>query len=118
MKTPAKSPLRAQPQTPQEPQTPEGASSSIAKWRPIVISEIFSDANFEKENVDIDMTDTENMADAVLASLTSPEKRMTVEEFVLHNAKRGEQKLRRECQRQIAAFEAEARRALATLDAY
>jgi hypothetical protein len=69
--------------------------------------------------MDIDMTDTmENITKAVLASLTSPEKRMTIEEFVLHNARRGEDKLRSECERQIAAFEAEGRRALAALEAY
>lgn len=115
----ARSPIRARAQTPEEPQTPETAPSSASKWDPIIISNIITDAGLEKENTDIDMADTtENITKAVLAILTSPEKRMTIEEFVLHNAKRGEEKLRRECERQIAAFEAEGRRALAALDAY
>jgi hypothetical protein len=114
-----RSPIRAEPQMPEEPQTPEAVPSPTLKWEPIIISNIVADAGFEKENMDIDMTDTtENITKAVLASLTSPEKRMTIEEFVLHNAKRGEDKLRSECERQIAAFEAEGRRALAALDAY
>ncbi|KAL5447058.1 hypothetical protein PMIN07_005160 [Paraphaeosphaeria minitans] len=114
-----RSPIRAELQTPEEPRTPETPSSPAFTWDPIIISNIVSDAGLEKENVDIDMADTtENITKAVLASLASPEKRMTIEEFVLHNAKRGEERLRRECERQIAAFEAEGRRALAALDAY
>ncbi|KAK7182636.1 AT hook domain-containing protein [Paraphaeosphaeria sporulosa] len=114
-----RSPMRAEPQTPEEPHTPKAVSSPVFKWDPIVISNIVTDAGLEKEDMDIDMADTtENITKAVLASLTSPEKRMTIEEFVLHNAKRGEEKLRLECERQIAAFEAEGRRALAALDAY
>lgn len=114
-----RSPMRAEPQTPKGPHTPEAASSPASKWDPIIIPNIVTDAGLDKENMDIDMADTtENITKAVLASLTSPEKRMTIEEFVLHNAKRGEEKLRRECERQIAAFEAEGRRALAALDAY
>ncbi|KAF1977627.1 inhibitor of apoptosis repeat-containing protein [Bimuria novae-zelandiae CBS 107.79] len=116
----ARSPIRARPRTPEGPQTPEAAPSSASKWDPIIISNIIADAGLDKENsMDIDMADTtENNSKAVLASLTSPEKRMTIEQFVLHNAKRGEEKLRQECERQIAAFEAEGRRALAALDAY
>lgn len=114
-----RSPIRARPQTPEEPQTPAAASASGWKWDPIIISNIITDAGLDQENMDIDMGDTaENISKAVLTSLTSPEKRMTIEEFVLHNAKRGEDKLRKECERQIAAFEAEGRRALAALDAY
>lgn len=112
-----RSPLHA-PHTPEEPQTPEAAPSAM-EWNPIIISNIVADAGLDQENKDFDMSDTaENINKAVLASLTSPEKRMTVEEFVMHNARRGEEKLRRECERQIAAFATEGRRALAALDAY
>lgn len=115
----ATSPMRGQPQTPEEPCTPEGPASPAMVWHPAVLANIITDAGLDQENMGIDMGDTtENITKAVLASLTSPEKRMNIEEFVLHNAKRGEEKLRRECQRQIAAFEAEGRRALAALDAY
>lgn len=115
----ARSPIRPRQQTPEEPQTPTAAPSTEWQWDPVVISNIITDAGLDQENANIDMDDTpENITKAVLTSLTSPEKRMTIEEFVLHNAKRGEEKLRRECERQIKAFEAEGRRALAALDAY
>lgn len=115
----ARSPIRPRQQTPEEPQTPAAAPPGEWQWDPVIISNIITDAGLDQENADIDLGDTsENITKAVLTSLTSPEKRMTIEEFVLYNAKRGEEKLRRECERQIKAFEAEGRRALAALDAY
>ncbi|KAL5115890.1 hypothetical protein ACEQ8H_006206 [Pleosporales sp. CAS-2024a] len=54
---------------------------------------------------------------AVLAALTDSEKEMTVEQWVMYNAQRGEEKLRKACERQIAAFRAEGQRALAQLAA-
>jgi hypothetical protein len=42
---------------------------------------------------------------------------MTIEQWVLYNAKRGEEKLRMACERQIMAFEAEGQRAMAVLEA-
>ncbi|KAL2177674.1 uncharacterized protein P884DRAFT_223292 [Thermothelomyces heterothallicus CBS 202.75] len=50
------------------------------------------------------------------AELTSPEKRMTVEEWIYHNAELAEQKLKRECEAMVAAFEAEGMRALKVLE--
>jgi hypothetical protein len=54
---------------------------------------------------------------AVLAGLTDTEREMTIEQWVLYNAKRGEEKLRMACEQQIMAFEAEGKRALARLTA-
>jgi hypothetical protein len=54
---------------------------------------------------------------AVLAGLTDLERDMTIEQWVLYNAKRGEEKLRMACEQQILAFEAEGKRALAMLEA-
>jgi hypothetical protein len=53
---------------------------------------------------------------AVSAGLTDAEKAMTIEQWVLYNAKRGAEKLRMACEQQISAFEAEGRRALAMLE--
>jgi hypothetical protein len=122
------------PPTPPQPQTPEAASTpkSSRNWEPInvddffekrdvfgIVSNVIVDSGLDKENMDIDMKDTpELVTQAVKAGLTSPEKKMSVEEWVLYNAKRGEEKLRLECERQIAAFEGEGRRALAAVDAY
>jgi hypothetical protein len=54
---------------------------------------------------------------AVLAGLTDTERGMTVEQWILYNAKRGEEKLRMACEQQIMAFEKEGQRALALLEA-
>ncbi|KAF2690248.1 BIR-domain-containing protein [Lentithecium fluviatile CBS 122367] len=121
------------PATPPQPRTPELASTPpAAKWDPInvddffekrdvfgIVSNIIVDSSLDKENMNVEMKDTpENLTQAVKAGLTSPEKKMSVEEWVMYNAKRGEEKLRTECERQITAFEGEGRRAIAALDAY
>lgn len=48
--------------------------------------------------------------------LTSPEKKLTVEEWILFNAQRGEERLRTECERLVGKFEDEGVRALRTLE--
>lgn len=48
--------------------------------------------------------------------LTSPEKKMTVEQWIYHNAGLAEQKLKRECEAMVAAFEAEGNRAMTVLE--
>jgi hypothetical protein len=48
--------------------------------------------------------------------LTSPEKRMTVEEWVYHNAGQAEQKLKGECEAMVSAFEREGGRAMRVLE--
>lgn len=55
--------------------------------------------------------------ESVLQRLTSPEKQMSVEAWILHNAKGAEQKLRDECERLIGIFEREGNRALRSLEA-
>lgn len=53
---------------------------------------------------------------AVFAGLTDAEKSMVIEQWVLFNAKRGEEKLRMACEQQIGAFEAEGKRALSMME--
>jgi len=48
--------------------------------------------------------------------LSSPEKKMSVEEWVRWNAGRGEEKLRGECERVIGLFENQGMRALKALE--
>ena len=48
--------------------------------------------------------------------LTTPEKNLTVEEWVRHNADRGEAKLRNDCERLVGRFEDQGVRALKTLE--
>ena len=49
-------------------------------------------------------------------ALTSPEKKLTVEEWIKFNAQRGEEKLRNDCERLVGKFEGEGVRALRTLE--
>ncbi|USP81417.1 hypothetical protein yc1106_08691 [Curvularia clavata] len=59
----------------------------------------------------------ERLYELVMAGLTEEEKRMSIQQWVLYNAQKGEEKLRMACEQQILAFEAEARRAMAVLEA-
>ena len=48
--------------------------------------------------------------------LSSPEKKMTVEEWIRWNAKNGEERLKRECERLVGQFEREGGRAMQALE--
>jgi len=48
--------------------------------------------------------------------LTSPEKKMTVEEWIKHNAEMAEEKLRSECERMVGSFESAGGRAMQSLE--
>lgn len=79
-------------------------------WKPIDIDEMLFAGASDKENDDIDGILN------VKGSLSSPEKRMTVEEWIIWNAKNGEERLRRECERLVSHFEREGGRALRALE--
>jgi hypothetical protein len=49
-------------------------------------------------------------------ALTSPEKKLSVEQWIQSNAQRGEEKLRNECERLVGRFEGEGMRALKALE--
>ncbi|CAO1600647.1 hypothetical protein XANCAGTX0491_004331 [Xanthoria calcicola] len=84
---------------------------SMLPWTSIDFEKLFmASPAAEKEN--ISLTVNKN-GDKVL---TSPEKRLTVEEWILSNAQRGEDKLRDECERLVGRFEGEGVRALKTLE--
>ncbi|KAF2642517.1 inhibitor of apoptosis repeat-containing protein [Massarina eburnea CBS 473.64] len=117
------------PKTPATPTTPEGPPPGTG-WEPTnmdeffdksgelfrVVSNMIIDSGLDKENVNMEEAPAV-LAESIKQRLTDPEKQMTVEEWVLYNAKRGEEQLRVECERQILAFEAQGRRALAAIDA-
>ncbi|MCJ1244888.1 hypothetical protein MMC30_002089 [Trapelia coarctata] len=78
-------------------------------WTSVDLESIFfSSPKPGKENV--------NTLDGMKNSLTSPEKRMTVEEWIKYNASQGEEKLRNECERLVGRFESEGNRALRILE--
>ncbi|KAL9578459.1 MAG: hypothetical protein Q9203_007090 [Teloschistes exilis] len=84
---------------------------STLPWAAIDFQQIFmaSPAD-EKENViDAAMNDIETQ-------LTSPEKKLTVEEWMTWRAERGEEKLRKDCERLVGRFENEGVRALKSLE--
>jgi len=60
--------------------------------------------------------DKENDTETLKKGLTSPEKKLTVEDWIYHNARKGEEKLRNECERLVGSFEGEGVRALKTLE--
>jgi len=63
--------------------------------------------------------DQENVPSRFLekgSELTSPEKRMTVEEWIYYNAGQAEQKLKHECERLVSRFETEGTRAMTVLE--
>ncbi|KAJ8115191.1 hypothetical protein OPT61_g3104 [Boeremia exigua] len=112
--TPKKTPMRAM--------TPEQAQQT-RNWDLIDIDAFFGSAGEIQALINDVIIDagldaiepTEATAEAlqaaVLEGLTKMEREMSVEQWVLYNAKRGEEKLRQACEKQIAAFVAQATRA-------
>ncbi|KAH6856058.1 hypothetical protein B0I37DRAFT_395884 [Chaetomium sp. MPI-CAGE-AT-0009] len=88
-------------------------------WQPADLDQLFSSPL--SKSCDDSAGDKENSAAIARllrkgAELTSPEKRMTVEEWIYHNAELAEQKLKYECEAMVAAFEREGGRALSVLE--
>ncbi|KAK5661212.1 hypothetical protein OQA88_11103 [Cercophora sp. LCS_1] len=83
---------------------------SNTPWDPVDLDMIFSPS---KDN------NKENAVDKLLrmgGDLTSPEKKMTVEEWIYHNAGVSEAKLKHECESLVSRFEREGMRAVRTLE--
>ncbi|EQL34378.1 hypothetical protein RJZ56_000500 [Blastomyces dermatitidis] len=80
-------------------------------WSPVDPEEIFLPDSMSKENVNIN-----DILHAVKGDLTSLEKNMTVEEWIMWNAKNGETKLRSECERLVGIFEREGGKAMMALE--
>ena len=60
--------------------------------------------------------DKENISKALGGALTSPEKKLTVEEWIYQNARESDERLRSECERLVGRFEDEGLRALKSLE--
>ena len=113
--------------TPTRTTTPEDAQQTQT-WDPIdidaffintgefqaLINDVVIDAGLD-EIVPAGAT-AEDLRAAVLDGLTKSEKEMSVEQWVLYNAKRGEEKLRQACEKQVVAFDAQAMRARAAIE--
>jgi hypothetical protein len=89
-----------------------GFPASAHPWTPVDIDEVLFGEASDKENADL-----AGLLNGAKAGLTSPEKRMTVEEWIRWNAKNGEERLKRECERLVSQFEKEGDRAMRRLEA-
>ncbi|KAI4283675.1 MAG: hypothetical protein L6R35_005087 [Caloplaca aegaea] len=83
---------------------------STLPWTSIDFEKVFGHHAADKENLqELGVNDPKQ-------ALSSPEKKLTVEEWIQWNAKRGEEKLRDDCERLVGRFEGEGVRALKTLE--
>ncbi|RMJ25068.1 Chromosome segregation protein BIR1 [Aspergillus sp. HF37] len=106
-------------QTPEAAKTPSpakqnantGSLATSRPWVPIDIEEILFGAGSDKENAGQSVPFS-----GAKGELTSPEKRMTVEQWIYWNARQGEDKLKRETERLIGHFEREGDRAMRALE--
>jgi hypothetical protein len=87
-----------------------GGLRSDIPWTSVDVEMVFATTTpgAEKENVDV--------FGALGADLTSPERRMTVEEWINWNAQKAEEALRTESERVVGVFEKEGGRALRVLE--
>ena len=113
----------AESRTPLAPKTPVASPSkrnviaedlmSMEPWEAVDLEKVFlasastRGAGEDKENVGVEQ---------VMDRLKSPEKNMTVEEWIVHNAKRAEERLRQECEGMIGKFESEGMKAIRAVE--
>ena len=83
-------------------------------WTAVEVEHIFAGTpSSDKENTLLTSGEAGKGVDDLL---TSPEKKLTVEQWIQFNAKRGEEKLRNECERLVGRFEDQGVRALRVLE--
>lgn len=88
---------------------------SAAPWIPAEVEKLFLNSpagNEENDSFTVDAMITQS----VNASLSVPEKKLSMEEWIYHKAKQAEEKLRSDCERLVGRFEGEGVRALRTLE--
>lgn len=107
-----RTPLAANTPSPSKRNLNSGFPASAHPWTPVDIDEVLFGEASDKENADL-----VGLLNGAKAGLTSPEKRMTVEEWIRWNAKNGEERLKRECERLVSQFEKEGDRAMRRLEA-
>ncbi|KAH0144686.1 hypothetical protein KCU67_g12972, partial [Aureobasidium melanogenum] len=90
-----------------------GRLTSTTPWEAVDLESIFF-PDSENENGDAD--DVFNKLLEVGGTLSSPERKMTVEEWIRSRAELGENKLKNECERMVMLFEKEGNRGLAALN--
>ncbi|EAW07426.1 baculoviral IAP repeat-containing protein [Aspergillus clavatus NRRL 1] len=104
-------PLAASTPSPSKRNANTGLLKSVHPWTPVNIDEVLYASMSDKENTDVGAG-----LNILKGDLTSPERKMTVEEWIFWNAKNGEEKLKRECERLVTQFEKEGARAMHALE--
>lgn len=94
--------------------SPSKSLSQLTSSRPWVPVDI--DSLLSSSQTDTPGTLAQRLAGAAGGVLTSPEKQLTVEEWVKIRARKGEEDLRRGCEEMVAVFEKEGLRALESLN--
>ncbi|CRG89228.1 Muscle M-line assembly protein unc-89 [Talaromyces islandicus] len=97
--------------SPTKRQLTTGSLSSKYSWKPADIEQLLLDSLADKENRGF--SGSLNISKQML---TSPEMKMTVDEWIKFNAREGEEKLKHECERLIGIFEKEGGRAMRALE--
>lgn len=83
-------------------------------WTAVDLEQIFvTTPTADKENIRFTLEDA---GERVKDLLTSPEKKLTVEQWIQSNAQKGEEKLRNDCERLVGKFEDQGVRALRVLE--
>ncbi|KAI3556976.1 AT hook domain-containing protein [Colletotrichum abscissum] len=105
-------PISSTPARPNSPTKRKALASlqSTTPWNPVDIDLVFGSP---------EKSDKRNPVDRLLhkgSELTSPEMRMTVEEWIHHNANQAESKLRQECEAMVSRFESEGSKAMNVLE--
>lgn len=104
-------PLGTSTPSPSKRNASPGKLKSSHPWVPIDIDEILVASVSDKEN-----TGLQSALGNLKGELETPEKKMTVEEWIMWNAKNGEERLKRECERLVGQFEKEGARAMRALE--
>ncbi|PLB34149.1 uncharacterized protein BDW47DRAFT_112770, partial [Aspergillus candidus] len=109
--TPGRLPLAPSTPSPIKKYANRGGIDTAHTWRPADVDEILLASGSDKENLDLHAA----LKD-IKGELTSEEKKMTVAQWIQWNAKNGEERLRRECERLVGQFEKEGARAMRALE--
>lgn len=97
--------------SPSKKQQHGGQLSTKYPWNPVDIDEILLGDADDKENVNLS-----GILHAVKGDLATPEKQMTVEEWIHSNGQSAEEKLKAECEKMVSMFETEGARAMRALE--
>ncbi|KAI9756440.1 MAG: hypothetical protein M4579_003862 [Chaenotheca gracillima] len=105
--------------TPTTSPSRRNALNTTCPWNAVDLETVFVQSpstrtNTDKENADLIILD--DAIQGVKGKLTSPEKKMTVEQWIKFNASLSEDKMKGECERLVSVFEMQGNRAMQTLE--